>query len=300
MLKETLNNVVVEGIISEIDIDLKSYKNKQTGADVPAIGGSIKVRLSQEIEGIMHDLEVPVSFFTGQFTKAGGENPSFANIKRAMEELKSIAAVGEEEADRVRITGAKTSMNSYFNQEGRLVSFPRLQASFITKIKPEDCNPRAVWEAELYIAKMEYLTDKDGVETDAFEIQGVSIGYGERAEIIKVVTNRPSISTAIKNTYQIGDTVPMSGKLLFTSKSETFLEEVEIGDPIEKHRTINISDLIITGVKGAKDGDAALNADEVKVALEARLARLEALKASTAAAQGAEKKAPNKQIDLGF
>lgn len=302
MLRESQNYLVIEGILSEIDLEDKSFV--KDGTNKEAIGGSIKVKVNQDIEGVSRELEIPVHMFSTKITNKGTENPAYISIKKLMEDFKSIAGVGEKDADYVRITGAKAAMNEYFAPDGgRLISFPRVSASFINKIKREDCKMKATWEIEAYIGKMGYQVDKDGIETSTYEIKGITIGYGEKADIIPFVTNQASIAKALEATYKVGDTIPMSGRLNFSSRTETVLEAVEIGDPVEKTKTINISDLVITGVKNAKD-EGAYTDEDIQAAIKARTARLEASKAKSQASKPGENKAPaakgKGKVDLGF
>lgn len=299
MIRQSQNYVVVEGILSEVDLNLKTFM--KNGEEKEAISGTIKVKVTQDIEGVSKELEVPISMFATKMTNAGAENPAFKNMNTVMTDFYSIAAVGVEVADYVRITGAEVNMNEYFTPDGRLISFPRVRGSFTNKIKKEDCKMRATWEVEAYIAKMGFQVDKEGVETSTYEIKGVVVGYGERADVLPFITNSPKIAAAIDSTYKVGDTVPMSGRLDFSSTSSIVLEEVEIGEPIEKVRTINLSDLVITGVKSARDEGAYLDED-IQSLLKDRVARLETAKQKAPASKPGENKAPKKtgKIDLGF
>lgn len=300
MIRESQNYVVIEGILSEINLSLREFT--KNGVKHDAIGGDIKVKVVQDVEGQDVELEVPVNMFSGKLTNKGGENPSYVSIKRVMDEFRSIAAVGEEDADRIRITGAKIVMNEYYTPDGRLMSYPRVQASFVTRIKPEDCKMRATWEMELYVQQMGFRTDREGIETSTFELKGINVGYGENADVIPVITNQGNIAAGLNATYSTGDTVPLSGKLNFTSITETILEEVEIGDPIEKVRTVNISDLVITGAKGAKE-EGAYTTEEIKTVLVKREEKLANLQSRAAFASNMERRAPSAtqdKVGLGF
>ena len=53
-------------------------------------------------------------------------------IEKVMTEFTSIASgAGEAGADKIRITNANIRMNEYYNPQGQLVSFPRINASFV-------------------------------------------------------------------------------------------------------------------------------------------------------------------------
>ena len=108
------NKVKIEGILSEIDMKYTSYM--KDGVSQDAISGTIKVRVNQVIDGKEVELEVPVSVFSNKYTKEGKVNGAYESLERVMNEYVSIAKVGIEAADRVRINGAQIRMNEYYNQ----------------------------------------------------------------------------------------------------------------------------------------------------------------------------------------
>ena len=132
MLKQAENTVKIEGILSEIDIDYGTFK--KNGTDVNSIRGVIKVRVNQDINGVPTELEIPVHLFASQYTNAGALNPAYESIERIKKEYVSIASSDIDHADRVRITKGAIQMNEYYGQNGNLISFPRITASFVTKI----------------------------------------------------------------------------------------------------------------------------------------------------------------------
>ena len=133
MLKQAENRCKIEGILSEIDLKPTSFM--KNGKNMDAIGGSIIVKVVQKISGKEKELMIPVHMFASRITNKGTPNPAYESIKKVMDEYVSIAAAGnEEQADRIRITNANIRMTEYYAQDGRLVSFPRVNASFISKI----------------------------------------------------------------------------------------------------------------------------------------------------------------------
>ncbi len=304
MIRQSLNEVVIEGILSEKNLSLTSFNDSSTGEKKDAIRGDITVRVIQEIEGEEVTLDIPVNFFATKLTKKGKPSPAYSSIKDALDNYSSIAEVGIDAASRIRVTGAKVQMNEYYTPDLKFINYPRIQASFINRIKAEDCHMRAIWEMELFIKEMGFQIDKEGVETATFEIKGINVDYGEMANVIPVITNRANIASALQATYQPGDTVPMSGWLNFTSEQKVIFEEVEIGDPIEKIRTTNVSELVISAAKAAKDEGAYTNED-MKSVLAKREVKLAAQKekATSQAPLATERKAPaagQQKIDLGF
>ena len=297
------NVVKIEGILSEIDIDYKDFK--KNGVDTKAIGGVIKVRVNQAINGNDTELEIPVHMFAAQLTNSGSPNPAYESIERIKNEYVSIAASDIDHADRVRITKGAISMNEYYGQDGRLISFPRVTASFVTKIKREECKPKAEFTATCMVGKAGYETDKDGVETDKYKVTGMVPQYGGRVDVVPFYAYNANVIDAVSNYWSEGDTVKATGRLNFTSETKEVEQNHGFGESTIETRTYSISELVITGGNPTPlDGEFAINYDDVKVALEDRKNRLAESK-EKAANRGTSGKAPaaapaKKFSDLGF
>ena len=297
------NVVKIEGILSEIDLDYKDFK--KDGVDTKAIGGVIKVRVNTAINGAETELEIPVHMFSVQYTNDGRPNPAFDSIERIKNEYVSIAASDIDHADRVRITKGAISMNEYYGQDGRLISFPRVTASFVTKIKREECKPKAEFTATFMVGKAGFETDKDGVETNKYKVTGMVPQYGGKVDVVPFIAYNEGVIDAVSNYWNEGDTVKATGKLNFTSITREEEVKVDFGEPTVQIKTISISELVITGGSSTPlDGEFAINYDDVKVALEDRKNRLAAAK-DKAANKGTSGKAPastpaKKFSDLGF
>lgn len=304
MLQSKENSVKIEGILSEIDLENRSYI--KDGRNVECIGGSIKVRVTQILNGEQVELEVPVSLFSNKLTNAGKPNPAYVSIERVMKEFNSIAAVGIDAADRVRITGATIRMNEYYGQTGNLNSYPRINASFVTKITDlSKYNPEATFSAIFAIGDMGYETDRDGVEIpDRYKIRGILPQYGGTVDVVDFFALSPNVINGISG-WERGDTVKVLGKLNFTSKVEEKVIEVDFGEPQVRKQTVSVSELVITGGSAAPlEGEFAFDWDEIEEGLKARQARLAAMKEKGSSKQPEpSKKAPPAKrnfSDLGF
>ena len=300
MLRQAENRVKIEGVLAEVDIKPGSFmKNGQT---VESIGGSIIVKVIQTISGEEKELAIPVHMFASKLTNKGTPNPAYESIKKVMDEYVSIAASenGEEGADRVRITNGNVRMNEYYTQDGRLVSFPRINASFVQRINKSDCKPEATYTAEFVVASKAEEVDKNGETTGRYKIGAVLPQYGGKVDVIPMYAQSEGVISAISQYWDIGDTVKANGRLDFSATTETIIEEVDFGEPIEKTRTINRSDLIITGgSQTALEGDFAFDEDEIQNALAERRNRLEAQK-SRDMSRAATKQTPPKTTKNGF
>ena len=297
------NVVKIEGILSEIDIDYKDFK--KNGVDTKAIGGVIKIRVHTQINGTDTELEIPVHMFAAQLTNSGSPNPAYESIARIKDEYVSIAASDIDHADRVRITTGAINMNEYYGQDGRLISFPRITASFVTKIKKEECKPKAEYTITFMVGKAGYELDKDGVETNKYKVTGMVPQYGGKVDVVPFYAYNPGVIDAVSNYWQEGDTVKATGRLNFTSETKEVETQLGFGESTVETRTYSISELVITGGNPTPlDGEFAINYEDVKVALEDRKNRLAESK-DKAANRGTSGKAPaaapaKKFSDLGF
>ena len=302
MIREAENVVRIEGILSEIDLKCGSFE--KNGEKKNTIGGTIKVQVNQEINGESVTLEVPVHLFASEYTNKGTKNPAYQSIERIMTEYVSIAAAGgAANADRVRVTNGKITMNEYYGQDGRLISFPRISATFVNKVKADECVPKAEFSAQFVVAKKQREVDNEGVETGRFKVTGVLPQYGGRVEVVEFITSNPKVITAIDQYWNDNDTVSAIGRLNFSSRTETVVKEVDFGEPQEVTRTISVSELVITGGSSTPlDGELAYDMNEIQAALAERKARLEERKNQSA--KGKTRTAPEKTskgtVDLGF
>jgi len=297
-MRQAENKVKIEGILSEVDIKKGSFV--KNGKTLESISGVIKIKVSQEINGESVQLEVPVHMFATKFTNSGASNPAYESIERVMTEYTSIAAAGgEDNADRVRITAGQISMNEYYGQNG-LVSYPRITASFVNKIKKDDCTPEATFSVEFVVASKDYEVDADGVETNKYKIQAVLPQYGGKVDLVPFYALSNGVIDAISSYWNEADTVKAVGKLNFSSRSEKYMKQVDFGDPIPDYRTINVSELIITGgTQFPLEGDFAFAAEDIRKALAERKVRLEENKNKTKKAKPAPSLAASAN-DLGF
>lgn len=300
MLKQAENRVKIEGILSEIDINPGSFK-KSDGREMESIGGSIIVKVTQKISGVEKELMIPVHMFASKLTNAGKPNPAYESIKRVANDFKSIASTGSEDAaDRVRITNANIRMNEYYAADGHLVSFPRVNASFVTKIAKADCKPEATFTAQFTVANATEEMDRNNEPTGRYQIKALLPQYGGKVDVVPLYAESEGVISAISTYWGVGDTVKANGRLDFSSKTEVTYEEVDFGEPVEKIRTVNKSDLIITGgSQEPLEGEFAFAKEDLDAALAERKARLEAQK-DRDMSRMSQKSAPSANTKNGF
>lgn len=306
MLRQAENKVKIEGILSEIDLKTGSFM--KNGSKVDSIGGTIKVKVEQKIGDNDCTLEIPVHMFASKLTNAGKPNPAYESISRIMNEYTSIAAAGGEDgADRIRITSGQIQMNEYYGQNGQLISFPRINSSFVTKVKKEEFSPEATFVTDFYVASKEDEVDANDTATGRIKIRGVLPQYGGKVDVVDFYGMPGTVKDSISKYWNEGDTVKAQGRLNFSSKTEKIVREVDFGEPQVDIRTINVSELIITGGNQTPvDGEFAFDPDEIEKGLVERRERLNSQKErDMERAKNRGSKAPAKgsvkdNLDVGF
>lgn len=305
MIKEAENKVTIEGLLSEVDLNYGSFM-KKSGESVNSIGGQIKIQVKQNINDEPVMLEIPVHMFASEFTNKGTKNPAYQNIERIKNEMVSIAAAGSTQgADAVRITNGKIVMNEFVNRMGEITSYPRINASFVNKIRQDEMKPEATFSINFVVGKKTPEVDKEGVETGRYKITGVVPQYGGQVDVIEFITANPKVIEAINQYWSENDTVSAIGRLNFSSRTETVLKEVDFGEPQKTVRTFSVSELVITGGSAAPlEEGQAYNIEEIKDALAERKNRLEKKKEEAANNASKTRNAPaadsKGRIDLGF
>ena len=303
MLRQAENKVRIEGILSEINLKYGSFV--KNGATVDNIGGNIKVLVHQTINGEDIALEIPVYMFATKFTNAGKPNPAYESIEKVMTEYVSIASgVGEAGADKIRITNGNIRMNEYYNQQGQLVSFPRVNASFVTKATGE-FRPEASWSLEFAVSSMDFVTDADGVEVEPkkLRIKVIVPQYGGKIDTMEFYATNPRVIDAITSYWENQKTYSAKGRLNFTSTTREIIEECDFGEPDVRIQTVSVSELIVTkGTQSAMEDDMEFKPADLAAALKEHKAYLETLKDKTSQKPHSTP-APtssNQEFDLGF
>lgn len=305
MLRQAENKVRIEGILSEINLKYGSYVNKNTGATIENVGGNIKVLVHQVINGEEVTLDIPIYMFASKYTNAGKLNPAYESIESVMNSFVSIAAAGGEAgADKIRITNANIRMNEYYNQQGQLVSFPRVNASFVQKATG-DFRPEASWNLQFAVSSMDFVTDSEGVEVEPkkLRIKVIVPQYGGKVDTMELYAVNPKVIDAITSYWENQKTYTAKGRLNFSTTTQEVVEEMDFGEPEVRVRTTTVSELIVTsGTQAPLEDELAFDVVELSNALKEHKAALEALKdkAITKQTPAPANTSSKAAIDLGF
>ena len=296
-LKQSWNKVEVEGVLVSKDISRRTY-TATDGRQREAISGSITIRVEQTINGEKVVCDIPVSVFANKFTREGKENPSYTSIDKVLTEYVSLSAVDDPtRATKVRLNQATIQMNEFYSRDGKLISYPRIRASFIQSVTDNNFTPKASFDMEIVVLNSKDEVNTNGETTGRYFLQGATIQYGNALDVVPFyVTNEKAINY-MKSYWNEGATVRVAGTLNFTSVVEKKVTEMAFGEDKVEEYTRSVSELIITGGSEPYDEDKAYTVTDVQEGLKNRQARLTGLKEKNG--KRPTPKAPSFN-DLGF
>lgn len=291
-----INDVVkVVGIVGENNLEKATWE----GDDV--IRGSLNVIVDLKVANEDVTLNVPVNFFVKKHTNAGTVNVAYTNLETAYNDIRSAAVVGKENATCVAINNGRIFMNEYYNKNGNLVSFPKVNASFINIIDRSKMKPEASFKVIMVVGN-ERLdeVDADGIETGRYLLKGVVEQWGGKYDIVPFVVTNPNAIEYIREHWEPNSTIEANGRLNFTVTTREVTKEAAFGEPTVETYTNTISELVITAGYPPIDEDDGRHMDlaEVSAGLKARTADLEEKKKKASEKDGTQKK--TEYTNLGF
>lgn len=277
--KGALNEVVIDGILSEVKLQEGTDKNGN-----PAIYGEYKVRTTNTINGIEYKVEIPVRVYQAKVTKTGKDNPAYATAQKIMKDYVSIAAGGEDKATTIRLSEKSTNLHENFflsKTTNQMVFSSGIRASFVNEINRADMNPGARFKSIIVIGGMEPEINKDDEETGRLIIKGILPQWGGKVDVIDFVVANKKIVDHINNNWKKGDTVLIGGYINYVSIIETKTDDSNtFGEVMQSQTTKSVKEYIITGghEEALSEEEGAYDNDLIATALQERQARIEEAK----------------------
>ena len=266
-MKESVNQVNIEGLINEIRINDIEKNGKKY------ISGEVVVKVNDK-EGL--ESYIPVSFISADKKANGEPNKIYQNLQ-ALKSFNSIASAGIEKADMIQIRGAKLSENIFMPKgSDKVVLSTRITSNFFTRIQKQNFSPEATFNSIIYIVKMEpEMKNYDGEkqETGRLLITGALVGYKDKIDLVTFIVENEKNIEFINSHYQVGDTVRIGGKLNFSEETVTVSKEVGFGEAEERTYTKRKRELIV--LRGPLEEEQAYQEEDIKKALLERKARIE-------------------------
>lgn len=277
-MKQAPNEVTVEGILNEVNIEKKvSFGGKNM------IRGNVKILVEQEVLGVVESIEVPVELFAMEMTADNTVNSAYSSIEDIMNNYVSLAACGDiDQADRVRTSKCSLVMNEFYNKAGVLVSYPQIKGGFINKINKIDCKPAAVFSTTIVLVS-ESVEDEivNDAPTGRALIKAAVPQYGDKIDLIPFIVENPKAIAHMKAHWEKGDTLEITGRVNFSTKTEVVVKKVEdgFGEALPSYKTTSVRELIIySGSNHGLTGPTKYSLEEIQEGINRRKLDLEGKK----------------------
>lgn len=260
-LRQATAKAYVTGVVSDKKLKVEHNDKKEE-----IIKGSITIKTS-ETNFVTFNINIC------EKTTKGADNKAYAGIKTVMNDYKSIADVGEENADRVRVSGDFNIYNSINGND--VVSY---KSNFFHRLGvDEEYTPSSEFEIEMFISSIRPEVNKEGEETGRIIVGGWIPTYNNGIEPIELVAEN-EVASAIDNTFEVGQTATFYGEIINNRVEKITEIPVVIGKPKIKREVTFKNDLLITGATEAYEEGVSLNApynqDTIKAAIEERKNRI--------------------------
>lgn len=258
-MKESLNQINIEGIVSEINLREISKDGKNY------VCGDVVVRVD-DADGNVN--MIPVSFISADKKTNGELNKNYARLLN-LKEYNSIASSGLENATKVQIRNAKMAENAFYSQNNdQVVSFIKINSNFFTKINDSNFNPTATFNIIGCIVKMEdeqKSIDGDLQETGRLVVNAAVVQYGDKVDVMKFIAEKPEHIDFIKANWKEGDTVRIGGNVRYTEENVEVEQETGFGDAEIRKYTKRIREFIIKrGSAGPLDEEQSYSQEDIK------------------------------------
>ena len=262
VVQQTENKAFVIGVLKEKKIDFKVSSNGRQMAsgklvvicDTPLGKGEVEVKVMQFAD-----------------KKDGTPNSLYKGLQTVAQQYKSVAEVGLENADTIKIEGSLEDETYYSANKGDFVEKLQIKATFINRVDATMAHACKVG-FEGCITK---TTPKD----NELEVELVGIGYqGVAVPVTGVIPEH--LVGAFQGRYTVGSTATLNIAILNVVTTKEVQQEVGFGESLGEVITTTVNKRIIFGGNMPKyQGVAGAIADEtVKQGLALRQAKLEAKK----------------------
>ena len=269
-LKEATRNTYTAGLLAEKKLEIL----KDDKGNDKAIAGTITIQTS------------PVNFttyrvYTNKYKKDGNgnETKAYKGLVTIMNEYKSVAEVGKEEADWITTKG-KVQPNSYKGEQG-IVELMQFSSSYFSRVAKEKIEDNIVsnFSVEVYIKAIrpEVVTSGEdaGEPTGRAIIDGYLPLYEGNIEPIQLIApEEDGIAEAVMDTFNAGETVMFDGEIQNTRVEIVKEIPMAIGKPKIERKIDFKNELIITGASESYGEERAYSAEVIQAALAVREEKL--------------------------
>lgn len=278
-LRDPENEVRVEGYLSEKNLEVKQFDGVDT------IVGDLKIQTSETNV-------LTFRVYTPKLKKDKTPNKIYDGIATVMNEYKSIAKDGKENADRIRITAGQMNPNTYFVNGQELYNI-QYRSSFFNRVAPgKEGDLKAEAIIELFVKAIVPEMNKEGEPTGRVIVKGLMpLVSSDKNNVIEpvdlIAPAEDGIAEAIEDSDVVtpGKTVTFYANIINNVRTYDVEVPVLIGKPRIEKKTERKEELIITNVKCSYDPEdensKAFDPEVIRKAVTERETRLAEKKAAS-------------------
>lgn len=176
-MKKMINSEHIEGRVYQHNLVIKTVQN-QTSANYGKefISGNLEVAVDEAGLNV-----IPVHFtYVTETTASGNKNQTYANLKKIIDDNKTIIACGKDEAQKVRIDTA-IALNDFYTQDDNLVSVKTNEGGFVTLVNElnnkED--ERNTFSADMVITNVKRIEadPEKNIDEDYVSVRGAIFNF---------------------------------------------------------------------------------------------------------------------------
>ena len=243
-LRQAETKITVAGLLASKNLEITKGDNGNI------ISGDLIIKVDD-----LNSIRIKV--YCGELKKDKTKNKAYDGLVTVMNEYKSIADVGEENADYVYVGSGQFNTYRNPNNGQDTVSY---QSNFFTRAKVRE--PKREWKAEMFIQKKVPEMNNEGDETGRLKIRGIAPNYNGIDIIDFVVPSE--LASDVDGLLEVGTTFVIYGDII-NSRVEKKVEML-IGKPRTEYEYKN--ELVLTGIEKQVEEPKAYEADAIKLAIQ--------------------------------
>ena len=176
-MKKMINNEHIEGRVYQHNLVIKTVQN-QTSANYGKefISGNLEVAVDEAGLNV-----IPVHFtYVTETTASGNKNQTYTNLKKIIDDNKTIITCGKDEAQKVRIDTA-IALNDFYTQDGNLVSVKTNEGGFVTLVNELNSkeDERNTFSADMVITNVKRIEadPEKNIDEDYVSVRGAIFNF---------------------------------------------------------------------------------------------------------------------------
>lgn len=176
-MKKMINSEHIEGRVYQHNLVIKTVQN-QTSANYGKefISGNLEVAVDEAGLNV-----IPVHFtYVTETTASGNKNQTYTNLKKIIDDNKTIITCGKDEAQKVRIDTA-IALNDFYTQDGNLVSVKTNEGGFVTLVNELNSkeDERNTFSADMVITNVKRIEadPEKNIDEDYVSVRGAIFNF---------------------------------------------------------------------------------------------------------------------------